>query len=643
MLTTIDNIMSLSSNRSPHHHDAPQASSPFGDGDDKKRSRLPNINNRKMFWLFGIIIISVAGFITNMYSDEWWISSFSKSPPAKKSKSTAGKSQQHDSINNSLPNGSSSNLPDTCPSPNEKAKVDLFTVSKTETSKSDHCRRLYPIPPTNPSLPSDYSPLKSLNFKEELTTLFHSDTEVTRKLFDKLIVDIPRILRKYHRFGPHVPELDQDFKPDRFTMESSSRDGNYITCDNNYKKNGRSTLLRNAKLTRYPNVLCTRIISNRSIYPPALLNEYEEYIKNDLYEIIKPNDDEDLDSYSGIIKYEERTGLSVYFFKLVKNVKDYGCKKRGMCKAIELNLDEIAFYKAFQKKGKPEILINNPMESLHGNYMINWKKGIDGINVGGKIMVSLMTKLMYNQNPQWLTWEQRKHIASWAPDLGSFVPVNLEDDGSASTEPISQSQSDLYHQLLSIIRSNIQDSTKMMDEVNQLLNSDIELVLTSSDVDTIIEQIQRGLQQTTVSSMSGASSAGNNNSYVLIFVVTEYIYYCVDGGKNKPYTKNFIDPVGVVKYGWDTSSVTPAIMRTAQDIMSSEIDDMKKGFVTGNDDEHMFVYHMYFDTNSLAFGDLKGAEILIRSKGFRPLGVWKTINDVEHGYELGQMKQFWFW
>ena len=84
-------------------------------------------------------------------------------------------------------------------------------------------------------------------------------------------------------------------------------------------------------------------------------------------------------------------------------------------------------------------------------------------------------------------------------------------------------------------------------------------------------------------------------------------------------------------------------MRTAQDIMSSEIDDMKKGFVTGNDDEHMFVYHMYFDTNSLAFGDLKGAEILIRSKGFRPLGVWKTINDVEHGYELGQMKQFWFW
>ena len=181
--------MSLSSNRSPHRHDAPQASSLFGDGDDKKRSRLPNniYNNRKMFWLFGIIIISVAGFITNnIYSDHSWILSFSKSPPAKKSKSTAGKSQQHDSINNSIPNGSSSNLRDTCPSPNEKAKVDLFTVSKTETSKSDHCRQLFPFPPTNPSLPSDYSPLKSLNFKEELTTLFHSVTEVTHKLFDKL-------------------------------------------------------------------------------------------------------------------------------------------------------------------------------------------------------------------------------------------------------------------------------------------------------------------------------------------------------------------------------------------------------------------------------------------------------------------------
>ena len=84
---------------------------------------------------------------------------------------------------------------------------------------------------------------------------------------------------------------------------------------------------------------------------------------------------------------------------------------------------------------------------------------------------------------------------------------------------------------------------------------------------------------------------------------------------------------------------------------------------------------MLMDTQSVAFGDLEGAETLIRGKGFRSLGVMTveedhavletaTQDDDEHsvasqassaqdelvakmaaerGFELGVMKVFWYW
>lgn len=607
----------------------------------------------------------------------WSDSPQQKKKPKLSNDNSQGSSTDTNNNDSASPDTSVNVNSNTCPS----LDVDIFDDGKEETTKrGEHCRERYPNPPTNPQLPDDYKPQTSLGYNEDMTTLFSGDTDVTRALFDSLPNKFPQMIAKYDKFGPHVPELDRHFKTDRFEMQASNLEGNYITCDDNFKKNGRSTLLRTAKLLRYPNTMCTRIISNRGKYPPKLNDEHEDYIKGELYEIIKPNDDEDLDTYQGKMKYQERTALNPYFAGFIKNIKDYGCGKRGVCKALVLNLEEIAYYKAFKKMGTPQLTTVNPMEMLHGNQMYYWKKGIDGINYNGPIMITTMTSLMFNTNPQSYVWVPNTHIGSWAPEIGSFTKVDLQGEVT-TTDASSAKRRNQLKALHNIVSSNIEDSTAMAEEVMDEFGVDFNIGITSNSVAAVVAQVRAELDRLTLAATASDGSSGGSistntaNDRVLILVVTEYIYYCIDGGKKKAtYVKNFIDPLGTVEKGWDTSTISDTVKRVAVETTSLHVDEHMKGFRTGLEDDR-FISYMLMDTQSVAFGDLEGAETLIRGKGFRSLGVMTveedhavletaTQDDDEHsvasqassaqdelvakmaaerGFELGVMKVFWYW
>jgi len=614
------------SNRSPHRA-APQASSPK----DEVANKLVSNHIFKKWRTTFVVGISLTLLVVSVVF-QFPIADYSNtnSSSDKRVKLSHGGTSGNNQIAGDEGFGTPSSSGDVTDDSSNKPNLDTKDKTCSPTTKGKkHCREIYPDPPKNPAINQQtYEPLKSLSFDEKLTEVFDSSHDASKNVLKIIKSFVIKTLAKYNKFRPPNPELEQaDFQTVRSDMSFTNLAGNYHICDKGKEKNGRSTLLRSMKEERYADINCARTVSIWDRYPSECLDEYESFIKNDLIDKLDILEDDDLDTYSGLRKYEDRTGIIAFFPKLLLNIKKYGCIKRGVCKAVELNIDEIAFYEGFKEKGKPNLRIRNPMEMLHGKHLDFWKSGIDGIKNQGESMVALMKKLMFNKNPQSFTWIPFPHVSSWAPNIGGLTPVNLEERGEQEVA------NTLWESIKRVITSNMSDPNKMIEEISQLVEiPDVQINNLATDVAGVISQVQDLLD--TYYAQPATTVIGGNQ----IVIVTEYIYYRISGGR----TDSFFDPLGTVEKGWDTSSLKDT-KGIAIGRMSDAVDELIAGHGS-EDDAHLYVPYIYFDTNSVAFGDLEGAEALIRGKGYRPLGVASVDDDkVEHGFEFGQMKPFWFW
>lgn len=579
-----------------------------------------------------------------------------ESPPSKKIKMSSSENSDQTSMDTSSTSDDSTSSSSPGDSSCSDPQIDSDKSSCTAT-KNSHCRERYPLPPTNPKLPDDYEPLKTIEFSnnDRPTELFDPPPgSKGEQLLDFLADKIITMLARYYMVRPYNEDLERtDFTGEHADMGAVKyRAGNYIICDAGDEKIGRCSIFGDCKTQRYPDVHCARVISDRNAYPTELLDEFENEFIPELREFIRI-EGEDLTTYEGMKQYQDETGLCPYFPKLLDQVIQYGCTKRGVCSNLHMNINEIALHHAFEMKNKPKLSIKNPMEMLHCNHMKIWKDAIDAIEEQGALHVSLVSQLMFNTDPQsykWIAYPHFLHLASWAPNIGGLTAVNLEDD--ANEEP-SQTNS-LWKSIESIIRSNfpnnvgemVKDISTLLED-NDLLAVDLspdQLMSASDSVSQVINVVKNAMLQTEMSTASAtatATAAVASMNGQLILIVTEWIYYCLTGKK-----RSFIDPLGQVEVGWDTSSVTQAMKNMAIGRMSEAIDALIRG-VGSVVDGFLYIPYLYFDTNSVAFNGLAGAEELIRSKGYQPLGVpFGVVDDGEtdfDGFEVGQMKVFWKW
>ena len=509
-----------------------------------------------------------------------------------------------------------------------KERVSSFNISSNN-----------PPDPVNPSIDQQSQLILSLLFSESKTELFDKSKEVSKNLLSVVTNFVIPTLTYHNKFRPPNDELEQtDFKGDRSDMSQTNLAGNYYTGDAGHEKNGRATLLRTTKERRYKDTNHTRSISIYDRYDSDLLDKYERFIKNELITALNIQDDDNLGTYQGQVNYQKRTGISPFFATLLLNIRQYGFTKRGVFKAIVLNLEEIAFYEAFKMKRHPVLNVVNPMEMLHDKYLGKCKSGMDAIDSQGQFMKELLQKLMFGNDPQSYTWKANEHVASWAPSIGGLNRVTLGGE-----EKVSEKEGEVWDSIKSIITANISDPKQMLTEISDMIDINLQIDIIAEDVAEITRQVQEelGRNRTELNHSEPATTVVGNQ----ILIVTEYIYYRLSGRSD-----SFFDPLGTVTDGWDPSSVEESQMGASKVRMSNAIDHLKGGR-DSKEDACRIVRYLFFDTNSVAFGDLKGAESMIRGKGYKPLGQITNEDGLvltnEDGWVLGfefcQMKPFWHW
>ena len=473
------------------------------------------------------------------------------------------------------------------------------------------------IHPTNPCLPANHETTLSLFFSENLDSPFTpgDDSSVSTSLFNELeyIIDI------LGDNGIELPENDADLVSYE-DMDTSNRGGNYIICDPSKMKNGRCTRFSSTKRDRYDGLALTKILTIYDIYDSNHLDDLELFIIEDVYNALKEDEGEDLSTCSGMKSYYKRTGIVPMLRKLIGNIKSYSWDKRGVRKALILNFEEIAIFKKLQESGVLPATYNNPMESLHGNHINVWGEAIKSMNTKSVVMLQLMKRLMFGKDAKSFTWINLKNVASWAPDIGGF------------TEDLGDGECAIPEGLRDIVARNIDNIEEMKNAINELLEESIELdhLDNDMDVDEIITAVMSG------GGVGGGGDGGGDDNENAIVIVTKYIYYYLSGGKDD----TFFDPLGTVNEGggWGASTFGPQRKELAREKTENAVDELKGGI--GEDPENTIPY-LYMDTDSTAWGDLEGAETMIRGKGFRPLGV--QHNDKTRGFEYMQMKVFWYW
>ena len=492
-------------------------------------------------------------------------------------------------------------------------------------------QRLNPCP-TNPRYNPEQN-IESLHYtkQDKLTTPFKPQPHhiIAKNVLNTVKERIPQVLTKYHQYCPPNKELQRvDFNAARTSMESTNNSGCYHI---DKEKTGRATRLRDTKNSRYPNKNDTHVVTNVDRYDVALLDELDK-LRADVNDMIQIPD-MDLSSIGGMRKYQDSTGLSPLFAKVLGLMKAFGNKKRGMNKASILNFGEAGIELDLRSKGI-ELSNENPMEMFHSGGLDALEEGVKTIESQGAVMVELMTKLM-GKDPKECKWNNNKNIASWEPDLGGLVEVrpgnndnsttNNNVDGSTST----MEHNDVWDSFVSVIKEYINEPDVMLETISDLLEVDLvdlpSIEELSDDINTVIGQVQSSLD-----------NIEEDDSPLWIITATVYVYYRLTGSDG-----NFINPLGKVEEGWNTDSINNPIHKTnGLKLIKESIEKLKAG---DGQDEPNTVRYLFMDTNWIIFDGIDGAEkFIVKDMGFQPLGTSEGDGNNE-GFELLHMKVFWYW
>jgi len=499
-----------------------------------------------------------------------------------------------------------------------------------------------PDPPTNPTYDTNKNVISlDLSKTDVLTEPFKPTEDIAKDLLELLGNHVIEKLVKKDQYRPPNAELEvRDFNSEPFDMSSAKKNsgGVYHIGED---KVGRAAVFKDTYNTRYIGREIARIITNFHRYDTELLDDLKE-----LFVLIRKKitiNDEDLKSYSGMKSYQDITELNPFLPILLDDIIKYGNMKRGINKAMVLNIGEIATEKNLRDSGI-DFFLSNPMEMLQGKELDVWKRGIDSIKTQGAVMVKLLTKLI-GKDPKECTWDNLMNISSWGPNLGGLLELPIEPsrgdntnnmdgnnvDVTASTDDTME-DNEVLDSIKSIIEQHIDDPKTLFDEISNLLEVDLVPSISElpANVDEAMEHIQQMLNN--IGDDNNDNIRAGDSSYILI--VTVYFYYRLTGK-----TDWFLDPLGKSAEGW-SRDFDATRQKAGLKLIEESIKKLKEG--DEQDNRLNVIRYLFFDTNTIIFNDLKGAEtFIVEDMGFQPLG--DSEGDDNGGFEHLYLKVFWYW
>jgi len=419
--------------------------------------------------------------------------------------------------------------------------------SRLKTSHED--------PPTNPKYDTNKNVISlDLSKTDVLTEPFKPTEDIAKDLLELLGNHVIEKLVKKDQYRPPDSELEEkDFNSEPFDMSSAKKNsgGVYHIGED---KVGRAAVFKDTYNTRYIGREIARIITNFHRYDTELLDDLKE-----LFKLIRKAitiDDEDLKSYSGMKSYQDITGLNPFLPILLDDIIKYGNMKRGINKAMVLNIGEIATEKNLRDSGI-DFFLSNPMEMLQGKELDVWKRGIDSIKTQGAVMVKLLTELI-GKDPKEFTWDNLMNISSWEPNLGGLLELPIDPsrgsdttnnmdgnnvDVAASTDDTLE-DNEVLGSIKSIIKQHTDDLKTLFEEISNLL--EVDLVPSISELPANVDEAMEHIQQM----LNNIGDDNNNNiqagdSPMYILIVTVYFYYRLTGK-----TDWFLNPLGKSAEGW---------------------------------------------------------------------------------------------
>ena len=418
--------------------------------------------------------------------------------------------------------------------------------SRQKTSHED--------PPTNPAYDTKRN-INSLDLSKTdvLTVPFKPTEDIAKDLLELLGNHVIEKLVKKDQYRPPDPELEvRDFNSKPFDMSSAKKNsGGVYHIDEN--KVGRAAVFKDTYSTRYIGREIARIITNFHRYDTELLDDLKE-----LFKLIRKAitiDDEDLKSYSGMKSYQDITGLNPFLPILLDDIIKYGNMKRGINKAVLLNICEIASEKNLRDSGI-DFFHSNPMEMLQGKELDVWKRGIDSIKEGGSVLIDLLTQVL-GKDPKEFNWNNHVNVSSWAPNLRGLLELSIEPQGGDSTNntdgnnvdataSTNEEQNEVLGSLKSIINTHINNTDPDLNALSADISNLFEVELPSiSNLPTNVNEAMEHIQQmlNNIGDNNDDNVQADNPMYILI--VTVYFYYRLTGSKD-----SFLDPLGTATEGW---------------------------------------------------------------------------------------------